>query len=65
MHGGRSTGPKRKRDGRPATVKKPLDWCRPGASEILEGDLLFDVKCLMRLIDLQRKFWRMSRPRTR
>jgi hypothetical protein len=52
MHGGRSTGPKRKRDGRPATVRKPLDWCKPGAAKIQENDFLCEVQQLVKAAKL-------------
>ena len=61
MHGGQSTGPKRKPDGRPAIVRKPLEWCKPEAAEIVEGDYLFDVKRLVRLIGWEIRFAKYDR----
>ena len=51
MHGGLSTGPRRKRDGGSATVRKPLAWCKHEAAELLPGDFLFEVNCLARAAD--------------
>jgi len=52
MHGGRSTGPKKKRNGDPATVKKPLEWTEPSASRIMQGDYLYEVNALIRVLKL-------------
>jgi hypothetical protein len=52
MQGGVSTGPRRKRDGTPSTVEKPLEWCRPGAAEITEGNLLWDSNAMVRAVDV-------------
>ncbi len=52
MHGGLSTGPRRKRGGTPARVRKPLENCRHEAAEIREGDFLYGVYALTRCIDI-------------
>jgi hypothetical protein len=41
-------GPRRKRDGRPAKVSKPLEWRRPAAAEIQECDFFSDLEAAIR-----------------
>jgi hypothetical protein len=61
MHGGLSTGPKKKHNGSPAIVRKPLDWCKPGAAELQEGDYLLDIKRLAQAVDLMIRLKRRAR----
>jgi len=52
LHGGLSTGPRKKRDGSPTRVLKALEWCRPEAAELQPCDYLYEVYCLVRLARL-------------
>lgn len=55
MHGGLSSGPRRRKDGSPARVRKSLEDCRPGAAEIKEGDYIYDIQALIRIGRLRKR----------